>query len=66
MNNKIWKNSCYDLCTVMAFSHWKTSDKHVARSYSNRRPVIGWDKFYLPSKETISFVKRDMNINGGI
>jgi len=50
----------------MAFSHWKTSDKHVARSYSNRRPVIGWDKFYLPSKETISFVKRDMNINGGI
>jgi len=33
---------------------------------SSRRPLSERDETYIPSKETLSIVKRDMNVNGGI
>jgi len=61
------------ICTFKTFnkiSSQQSSNIHLSgipsKDSANCRPLIGRDEFYLTSKETISFVKRDMNINGGI
>ena len=58
------------LCCILGEAYHVLPCQHnvaglSTRSYTNRRPLIGCDEFYLPSKETLLFVKRDTNINGG-
>ena len=60
-----------NLCLCTTWQNGKNAKITFSLSWcmglcSSRRPLTERDETYLPSQETLSIVKRDMNVNGGM